>query len=117
MFGLSINEPSPIIKAIQAGQSLDAIKALLTAGADVNRSDRYGKLPLMEALHTGPISLVRLLLEHGADPNDTAVVVIVCLILSRGTSAVIVAANGAHTSSWTGMGLNWLIWFQLMAPT
>ena len=71
MFGLSINEPSPIIKAIQAGQSLDAIKALLTAGADVNRSDRYGKFPLMEALHTGPISLVRLLLEHGADPNDT----------------------------------------------
>ena len=70
MFGLSINEPSPIIKAIQAGQSLDAIKALLTAGADVNRADRYGKLPLMEALHTGPISLVRLLLEHGADPNE-----------------------------------------------
>ena len=70
MFGLSINEPSPIIKAIQAGQSLDAIKALLTAGADVNRSDRYGKFPLMEALHTGPISLVRLLLEHGADPNE-----------------------------------------------
>ena len=71
MFGLSINEPSPIIKAIQAGQSLDTIKALLTAGADVNRSDRYGKFPLMEALHTGPISLVRLILEHGADPNDT----------------------------------------------
>ena len=72
MLGLSIpDEPSPIIKAIEAGQGLDAIKALLTAGADVNKADRFGNFPLMEALHTGPISLVRLLLEHGADPNDT----------------------------------------------
>ena len=71
MLGLSIyDEPSPIIKAIEAGQGLDAIKALLTAGADVNRADRFGNFPLMEALHTGPISLVRLLLEHGADPNE-----------------------------------------------
>lgn len=73
MLGLSIyDEPSPIIKAIEAGQGLDAIKALLTAGVDLNRSAVSGKSPLVEALHTGPISLVRLLLEHGADPNEGA---------------------------------------------
>ena len=70
MFGLSINEPSPIIKAIEAGQlSKRLLKALLAEGANVNySSDIYGT-PLIAACSHGPLSVVELLLRHGADPN------------------------------------------------
>ena len=44
MFGLSINEPSPIIKAIQAGQSLDAIKALMEFAQDSVRARFHPEL-------------------------------------------------------------------------
>lgn len=42
---------------------------LLAAGADVHVRDNVGRQPIHEAVHDGPI--VRALIAHGADPNDT----------------------------------------------
>ena len=61
--------PSPIIKAIQAGQlSKRLLKALLAEGANVNYSSQIYGTPLMTACSHGPLSVVELLLRHGADP-------------------------------------------------
>ena len=58
--------PSPIIKAIQAGQlSKRLLKALLAEGANVNYSSQIYGTPLMTACSHGPLSVVELLLRHG----------------------------------------------------
>ena len=70
IYGSYYDAPSPIIKAIEAGQlSKRLLKALLAEGANVNySSDIYGT-PLIAACSHGPLSVVELLLRHGADPN------------------------------------------------
>jgi ankyrin repeat protein len=56
--------------AARAG-ALDAMKALVDAGADPNRFDgrSTGWPPLLHAIHTRQRAAAQLLLEHGADPN------------------------------------------------
>lgn len=47
----------------------EIIKALLTAGADVNVKDKKGNTPLMAAAHKGHVEIAELLLKKGANPN------------------------------------------------
>lgn len=50
--------------------AVDAMTALLDAGADPNARDhRNGWTPLIHAIHKQNLDAVRLLLERGADPN------------------------------------------------
>jgi ankyrin repeat protein len=50
--------------------AIDAMAALLDAGADPNGRDRRNRwTPLLHAVHTRQIDAVRLLLERGADPD------------------------------------------------
>jgi len=59
-----------LIWAARAG-AVDAMTALLDAGADPNlRDGRHGWTPLMHAIHKRHPDAVRLLLERGADPNE-----------------------------------------------
>src|SRR5215813_11241919 len=67
--------PDPLIQAARTG-SLDTIKLLLDAGADVNLSgptgDDWDATPLQHAILARQPGAVRLLLDRGADPNRVA---------------------------------------------
>ena len=60
-----------------------------TAAAWWCREDRGGYTPLLFAARHGDVESARLLLDAGADANETA---------PTGTSALVVAAHGGHTA-------------------
>lgn len=51
---------------------VDAVKALLARGVDVNAKDSSDRTPLHYAAQTGKERIVRLLLDHGADSDLSA---------------------------------------------
>jgi ankyrin repeat protein len=51
---------------------VEAVRALLGSGADVNARDRYGQTALMLAAHHGHRGIVETLVGAGADLNVTA---------------------------------------------
>jgi ankyrin repeat protein len=51
--------------------SVDAVKVLLAAGADINQSTGYGWTPLLVATQNRFYQLGSFLLDQGADPNKT----------------------------------------------
>ncbi len=61
-------ELTPLVYAARAN-SLDAVKALLAAGADVNQTTGYGWSPLLVATQNRYYELGAYLLDHGADVN------------------------------------------------
>ena len=61
---------TPLVFAVRAN-NLDAVKMLLAAGADVNKTTRYGWSPLLVATQNRYYQLASYLLDHGADPNLT----------------------------------------------
>ena len=101
------NDPAPVHNGVDRAAFLPMIERLLGAGADVNARtreyppsrrwihmrndiswvDMTGQTPFVRAALAGDVSVMRLLLAHGADPAITAY---------GGTSAMMAAA-----------GLNW----------
>jgi len=57
--------------AIKRGD-VDAVRALLDRGADVNARDRHGQTGLMLAAHAGHLNVVEVLVAHEADLDATA---------------------------------------------
>lgn len=76
------------------GERIENIKQLLALGADVNAVDRSGYTSLRYALWRDNEELARLLLEHGADPNDYDA-------LSSGGGRGLLATAISRSSSWT----------------
>jgi ankyrin repeat protein len=68
---------SPVYGAVPVTELLDALRdaklavsrKLIAGGASLNATDDFGCSPLMYAALYGDARLVRLLLEHGANPN------------------------------------------------
>jgi ankyrin repeat protein len=58
--------PDQLVRAAEEN-SLDAVSILIELGFDVNAVKRTA--PLHEAAMRGNLDIIRLLLEHGADPN------------------------------------------------
>ncbi|MEE8349149.1 MAG: ankyrin repeat domain-containing protein [Acidobacteriota bacterium] len=61
---------TPLMFAAQAG-SVEAVRLLLAAGADVNEGTEEAGPPLLLAASNGKEQVALLLLEKGADPNAT----------------------------------------------
>jgi len=59
---------TPLVLAARQG-SLETVKVLAAAGADVNQVTRYGWSPLLAATQNRNYQIGKYLLEHGADPN------------------------------------------------
>src|SRR5690606_33374337 len=64
------------------------LETLLGGGADANEQLPLGRKPLMLAARSGRVEAVRILLEHGADPNASEI--------ERGTTALMQAADQGH---------------------
>ena len=61
---------TPLVYAARA-DSIDSVKTLLAAGADVNQTTNYGWSPLLVATQNRYYKLGAYLLDHGADVNLT----------------------------------------------
>ena len=61
---------TPLVFAVRAN-SLDSVRVLLKAGADVNQVTRYGWSPLLVATQNRYYQLASVLLDQGANPNLT----------------------------------------------
>jgi len=90
----SYNPRVPIDKTMDLNRAasegnLQSIRALLTAGADVNGRSPNGRTALMTAALAGNTQVVDLLLANGANPNITD--------YKEGRTALIIAAEGGHT--------------------
>jgi uncharacterized protein len=59
---------TPLQFAVREG-SLDAVKTLVEAGADVNQRSEFGWSALLVATHNRYYKIGMYLLDHGADPN------------------------------------------------
>ncbi|KAL8897576.1 MAG: hypothetical protein Q9207_007148 [Kuettlingeria erythrocarpa] len=72
--GVDVNSPDshgrlPLTCAVEE-EHIDAMRTLLERGADVNFADAEGATPLFLAVQSGARpEIVRILLEHDADPN------------------------------------------------
>jgi len=60
-----------LVAAIAADEVVEA-KRLIRSGVDLNIPSAQGETALYQAILRGDASLVRLMLEHGADPNFVA---------------------------------------------
>lgn len=69
---------------------LEAVEALLDAGARANVSNRYGVTPLHEAVTLGSEAVTRRLLDAGADPNAG---------YGAGETPVMIAARTGHVDT------------------
>lgn len=71
--GAHVHQPShnplrnqPLHACVALNHSLEAVRVLIEAGADVNAAQHGGYTPLLQAAAAGKKDLVILLLEHGA---------------------------------------------------
>jgi uncharacterized protein len=77
---------TPLQSAV-AGRDLEAVRAILDAGAEVDVREQAGFTPLHAAAQNGDGDIARLLLERGADPGARS---------DTGATAADLAREGGH---------------------
>jgi len=63
-----LDDPDALVTAADQGH-YEFVRALISAGADVNISTQFGDTPLIAAARHGHDAIIELLLAHGADVN------------------------------------------------
>ena len=91
---------SALIRAARSGV-IEAMSALIGAGANVDRRDSRARWTvLLHAIHKRRVTAVRLLLEHGADPNAATPGGVTPLLMSADdpnpTIVTLLLAHGAN---------------------
>lgn len=76
---------SPLLVAITARNTEDMARFLIAHGADVNRANDDGTTPLMAAVTHHSAAMAQLLIDHGANFND-----------STANDLLLTAASGTH---------------------
>ena len=61
--------PNPVLRAPTQQNDLAKVRELLEEGKDANQADSFAMAPICYAAQNGYKEMVRLLLEHGANPN------------------------------------------------
>jgi ankyrin repeat protein len=92
---------TPLLFAVQQG-TLESVKLLLAAGADVNDTAPEGTSALVVAAHSGHGPVAAFLLAHGADPNaDGAGYTALHAAILRGDAELVKAllARGANPNA------------------
>src|SRR5258708_8409545 len=97
MSATALQRPS-VIEAVHKGHAvgheqdgIDAVRAALAAGGDVNERDKSGWTPLMHAALECRAQIVKLLLERGADAKVRAQSARSTSVTDHGQSAVTIA--------------------------
>jgi ankyrin repeat protein len=67
--GMDITNLTTALHEASARGDIPMMKFLLSRGASVRSRDRWQHLPLHYAVDSGNVEAVKLLLDHGADPN------------------------------------------------
>jgi hypothetical protein len=91
---------------VKAGD-VEALEALLDAGADIDAKDDHGQTALMNAARDGHTPVVRLLVERGAGLNHTAKYNLSAIMLAviNGRDAIVgVLADGGADLTIKGTG-------------
>jgi ankyrin repeat protein len=65
----SLHGTTPLIAAAGSPNGLSSARQLLAAGANVHATNSFGVDAMWRASYAGNAAIVRLLLNHGADPN------------------------------------------------
>jgi cytochrome c len=97
--GANVNESDgaapPLYYAVQGAQ-LGAAKLLIERGADVNAPTAFGVAPLAPAVGKRNVELIKLLLDHGANPNSVVgTATVLHLAVERGCLDCVKALIGA----------------------
>ena len=72
LVSMSLNDwirSDELFDAIEDAQDIDAVRILIERGCDVNMRVEDGWTPLMAAANVGSLSIVKLLIDSGADAN------------------------------------------------
>lgn len=60
---------SAALREAAARGQIQAVRAEIEKGVDINTSDELGRTALMFAAGEGQLEVVKILIEHGADPS------------------------------------------------
>lgn len=95
--------PPPLILRAAKKNDIDAVRALIEAGADVNESGLHGITALMYAAEKNHAELAALLIAHGADVNAKNIMGWTALMKAANKNYVetvtLILANGADTTA------------------
>jgi ankyrin repeat protein len=85
---------------------LTTLTAIVAGGANINEKDEHGLTPLMDAAWVGSVDAMKLLLDHGADPNLTNSAGSTALMLATTEIAKVrtLVARGANVNLVTARG-------------